>query len=125
MTQRSAAMGAQSAPARGLRDIDLRGQRQVIPLTLVAALGVGAIWLVDISSGPEYGFAIFYLIPIGIASWWLGRRPAIATAIVSGAAWISADIISRTATSVPASIWNGITRTVIFLVLAVLLAQVR
>ena len=72
MTQRSAALRAQTAPARGLRDIDLRGQRQVIPLTFVAALGVGAIWLVDVSTGPEYGFAIFYLIPIGLASWWLG-----------------------------------------------------
>ena len=44
-----------------------------MPLTLLAAAGIGVIWLVDISTGPDFGFAIFYLIPIGLTSWWLGR----------------------------------------------------
>jgi len=124
MSQPETALRTPSVPRGRVADVDLKG-RQALFMTLLVVFSVAVIWLVDISSGPEYGFAIFYLIPIGIASWWLGRRPAIATAILSGAAWISADIISRTATSVPASIWNGITRTVIFLVLAVLLDQVR
>src|SRR5207302_9879171 len=55
----------------------------------------------------------------------LARRPAIATALGSGAAWITDDITARTTTSVPGSIWSGITRAVIFLVLAVLLGQGR
>src|SRR5438552_12753750 len=125
MTQRSAAMGAQSAPARGLRDIDLRGQRQVIPLTLVAALGVGAIWLVDISTGPEYGFAIFYLIPIGLASWWLGRGPAVFIALLATIAWIWADVVARSGIPIGANLWNGLTRAAIFLMLGLLIDQVR
>ena len=122
MTQRDTVLSAAKGRAAGGR---VSPRRQGPLLSLATIVGVGLIWLVDISTGPEYGFAIFYLIPIGVASWWLGRRAAIVTAILSGAAWISADIISRTATSVPASVWNGITRTVIFLTLAVLLDQVR
>ncbi|TME61994.1 MAG: HAMP domain-containing histidine kinase [Chloroflexi bacterium] len=125
MTQRSAAMGAQSAPARGLRDIDLRGQRQVIPLTLVAALGVGAIWLVDVSTGPEYGFAIFYLIPIGLASWWLGRYPAMIIALLSTVAWIFAEAANRVSVPLSAVLWNGLTRAAIFIMLGLLIDQVR
>jgi signal transduction histidine kinase len=122
MTQRDTVLSATKGRAAGSA---VSPRRQGPLLSLATIVGVGLIWLVDISTGPEYGFAIFYLIPIGVASWWLGRRAAIVTAILSGAAWISADIISRTATSVPASVWNGITRTVIFLTLAVLLDQVR
>ena len=96
-----------------------------MPLTLLGFLGIAAIWLVDISSGPEYGFAVFYLIPIAFAGWWLGRTAGVLVAIFAGLAWISADILSRPSSPLSASVWNGITRTVIFLTLAVLLDQVR
>ena len=125
MSEHGATIRAQSHPAAGLRDLDLRGRRQVVPLTLLAALGVGAIWLVDISTGPEYGFAIFYLIPIGFTSWWLGRYPAIFIALLSTVAWILADIAARAAVPLGASLWNGLTRAAIFLMLALLIDQVR
>src|SRR5437879_13017200 len=38
---------AQTAPRR-IADLDIRGSARVVPLTLLAAAGVGAIWLVDI-----------------------------------------------------------------------------
>jgi signal transduction histidine kinase len=94
-------------------------------LTTLVAFSVVLIWGVDVSTGPEYGFAIFYVVPIAIAAWWLGRAPGLVLAVLSGVAWISADYISRAATSLSASVWNGVTRTVIFLLLALLLDQVR
>ena len=118
-------MPAAAVAERGFRDIDVRGHALVLPLTLLAALSVAAIWLVDISTGPEYGFAIFYLVPIGLASWWLGRRSAILTALLSTLAWIAADFISRESIPFTASLWNGLTRGVIFLMLGVLIDQVR
>ena len=96
-----------------------------MPFTLLAAAGVGAIWLVDISTGPDFGFAIFYLIPIGLASWWLGRTSAVVMALLSTAAWISADLIARPSVLLSASLWNGLTRAAIFLMLALLIDQVR
>jgi hypothetical protein len=124
MSEGTPALRAQTAPRR-LADADVRGSSRVFPLTLVAAVGVAAIWLVDISTGPEFGFAIFYLIPIGLASWWLGRGAAVFIATAATLAWISADVISRTSVSVNASVWNGLTRAAIFLMLALLIDQVR
>src|SRR5712691_3224568 len=122
MTQGSPAMRAQTAPSR-LADVDVRGR--VVPLTLLAAAGVGAIWLVDISTGPDFGFAIFYLIPIGLTSWWLGRGSAVLIALLSTGAWIWADLIARPSVLLSASLWNGLTRAAIFMMLALLIDQVR
>ncbi len=96
-----------------------------MPLTLLAAVGVAAIWLVDISTGPDFGFAIFYLIPIGLSSWWLGRTAGVLIALLSTVAWIWADLVARPGVLVSASLWNGLTRAAIFLMLALLIDQVR
>src|SRR6266576_3969278 len=124
MSQGSPAMRAQTAPRR-IADLDVRGRTRVVPLTLLAAAGVGAIWLVDISTGPDFGFAIFYLIPIGLASWWLGRGPAIFIALLATIAWIWADVVARPGIAVAANVWNGLTRAAIFLMLGLLIDQVR
>lgn len=96
-----------------------------MPLTLLAAAGIAAIWLVDVSTGPDFGFAIFYLVPIGLASWWLGRGAAVVMAFLATAAWIWADLLARPSVLVSASLWNGLTRAAIFLMLALLIDQVR
>lgn len=96
-----------------------------MPLTLLAAAGVAVIWLVDISTGPDFGFAIFYLIPIGLASWWLGRTSAVLIALLATVAWIWADFLARPSVLFSASLWNGLTRAAIFLMLALLIDQVR
>ncbi len=94
-------------------------------LTLLAAAGIAVIWLVDISTGPDYGFAIFYLIPIGLASWWLGRTSSVLIALLATIGWIWADLIARPSVLLSASLWNGLTRAAIFLMLALLIDQVR
>jgi signal transduction histidine kinase len=96
-----------------------------VPLTLLATAGIAAIWLVDIATDPAYGFAIFYLVPIGLASWWLGRTSAVVMALLSAVAWISADLVARPNVQISAGLWNGLTRAAIFLMLAVLIDQVR
>src|SRR4029079_12033656 len=124
MSEGDLAMRAQTAPRR-IADVDVRGRQRVVPLTVLAAAGVAAIWLVDISTGPDFGFAIFYLIPIGLASCWLGRTSAVFIALLATVAWIWADLLARPSVLVSASLWNGLTRAAIFLMLALLIDQVR
>ena len=124
MSEGNAVLRAQTAPRR-IADVDIRGGHRVVPLTLLAAAGVAVIWLVDISTGPDFGFAIFYLIPIGLASWWLGRASAVFIALLATAAWIWADLLARPSVLLSASLWNGLTRAAIFLMLALLIDQVR
>src|SRR2546423_4538840 len=113
MSEGNPALRAQTAPRR-IADLDIRGSGRILPLTLVAAAGVAAIWLVDISTGPDYGFAIFYLIPIGLASWWLGRGSAVLLALLSTGAWIWADLIARPSVLLSASLLNGLTLAATF-----------
>jgi signal transduction histidine kinase len=124
MGEGSAALRAQTAPRR-FADLDVRGSGRIFPLTVLAGACVGAIWLVDISTGPDLGFAIFYLIPIGLASWWLGRASAVIMALLSTVGWMSADLIAHPNAAVSAGVWNGLTRAAIFLMLALLIDQVR
>jgi signal transduction histidine kinase len=124
MSEGNPALRAQTAPRR-IADVDVRGSGRVVPLTLLAAAGVAAIWLVDISTGPDFGFAIFYLIPIGLASWWLGRASSVLIALLATVAWIWADLVARPSVLLSASLWNGLTRAAIFLMLALLIDQVR
>ena len=124
MTQGNPALRAQTAPRRVV-DLDIGGRSRAVPLTVLAAAAVAAIWLVDISTGPDFGFAIFYLVPIGMASWWLGRGSAVLIALLSTGAWIWADLLARPSVLPAASLWNGLTRAAIFLMLALLIDQVR
>src|SRR5438552_11043565 len=108
MSQGTPALRAQTAPRR-IADVDVRGPSPVVPLTLVAAAGVAAIWLVDISTGPDFGFAIFYLIPIGLPSWWIGRGAEVLIALLWTGAWIWAVVLAHPSGLLVGSVWTGCT----------------
>src|SRR2546423_15631146 len=86
MSEGSPVLRAQTAPRR-IADLDIRGSQRVVPLTLLAAAGVAAIWPVDIPTGPDFGFPSFYLIPTGPASWWPGPTSAVRPGPPSAPAW--------------------------------------
>lgn len=55
-------------------------------LLLLAALG----WL-DYATGYELNLFIFYSLPVGIASWYLGRWPGVVMSVASALTWWVAD----------------------------------
>ncbi|PKN58884.1 MAG: hypothetical protein CVU56_03415 [Deltaproteobacteria bacterium HGW-Deltaproteobacteria-14] len=93
---------------------------------LVAALltVLGVMWL-DAVTGPDLGFALFYLVPVAIAAWWLGTGAAVVVALGAAAAWYLAEAPSRPAALHLAVVWNAATRAVIFTVTGALLARLR
>lgn len=88
-------------------------------------LAVILIGLVDYATGPDIGFSLFYLVPITLAGWRLGRASGSLTATVAAITWILADIAASAEMSLAVSIWNGFTRLVIFNAIALLLVRVR
>jgi hypothetical protein len=54
--------------------------RRIHPLWW-GAIGVGLIWI-DYAAGPSTQFPVFYVIPVSLAAWYSGRRPALALAVV-------------------------------------------
>ena len=95
-------------------------------IATIAALAilVLAIFAVDVATGPLIGFALFYLVPIGVAAWRVGRRPAVGIAIEAFVAWLVADLVWRPPDEFWYSVWNGITRLIIFTAAAILFARV-
>jgi K+-sensing histidine kinase KdpD len=98
---------------------------RTISLTALCLIAVAAIGLVDILSGPDIGFSLFYLIPVVVASYFAGRWPGLVLAAVAALAWLVAETVNRGTVSLPATTWNGFTRLVIFLAIALLIDRQR
>jgi K+-sensing histidine kinase KdpD len=96
----------------------------VVTATLFWLLVVLLIGIIDLSTGPEYGFGFFYLLAVVPAAWLLGRWPGIIVGFASGFAWFFADAVERHV-SLGATAWNASSRTFLFITAAVLVDLVR
>ena len=100
-----------------------RSQWQVLALALCALAGIGFI---DYATGYEISLSLFYLVPVGIAAWYAGRRAGVALALLSCAVWFVADAATGhlyTHSLIP--VWNALVRFGFFLVTALLLVALR
>jgi len=87
--------------------------------TLVAiALGlIFAIGAIDYATGSEISFSIFYLLPVSLVAWGVGRRPAIVMSIIASTAWLTADLLANHIYSSPAiPYWNALVRLGFFMI---------
>ena len=98
---------------RELSSLDKRSHHFWITTGLLLIVLVA---LIDVLTGPEISFAIFYVIPIVLVTWFTGRPLGVATSIASAIAWFIADTASGTTFSHPLiRYWNGSTRLAFFL----------
>jgi len=97
-----------------------RARWMVELLLLVAVIG----WL-DLITGAEVGFALFYLMPVMLAGWRMGRTPALVAAACAAIAWFIADLHWHRSSGLWISVWNGSSRLVIFVVMGILTSRVR
>ncbi len=89
-------------------------------------IGVFVLGLVDYSMGPEIAFSIFYLVPISMISWYVGKKYGISLSVVSAVVWLVADLASGHIYSfglIP--VWNSLMRLGMFAFIAVLLTELR
>jgi len=92
--------------------------------TVFWLLVVLLIGVIDLSTGPDYGFGFFYLLAVVPAAWLLGRWPGIVVGLASGFAWFFADAVERRV-GLGATAWNASSRTFLFLAAAILVDLVR
>jgi hypothetical protein len=60
--------------------------------TLVGIVVVTGIGSLDFWTGSDWGFSLFYLLPIVVASWWLGLGPGTVLAASSALGWFLAEV---------------------------------
>ncbi len=88
---------------------------------------VGVLGSADYLTGTEIAFSVFYLLPVGVAAWFVNRKMGIVTSVASTFAWYLADTLPRTQPYSNAAIptWNASTRLIVFLSVTVMLAALR
>lgn len=96
-----------------------------LSLTALSLVAIASICLVDLLTGPDIGFSLFYLIPVVVTAWNVGRAPGLILAVAGAVAWLFADTANRGVVALGPSVWNGFTRLVIFIAIALLLDRQR
>lgn len=100
-----------------------RSRRSLLWLT---GLTVVVIALFDYASGPVLSVSTFYLLPVGLASWYVGGRAGILTAVLCAIAWLLNDLATN-----PDSresllpFWSAVVRLATFLLVAYTIASLR
>jgi len=92
-------------------------QRVSKPIWLgLGLLLLGGIAFLDYSTGVEYSFSWFYLLPISLISWTISERFGLVFAILSSGVWIAVDLwSSNRAVNLFAYVWNATARLGFFL----------
>jgi signal transduction histidine kinase len=93
----------------------------------VAFLALALVAWVDYATGVEVASSIFYFVPIGIVTWWVGPRAGVATAVLSAFAWFANDMLigQHPYRSAAIGYWNALVRLGVFLVVSTILARLR
>jgi signal transduction histidine kinase len=91
-----------------------------------AAVLLAAITWVDYVTGYEFGFFIFYFIPVALAAWHGSRNAGVIFALASGVCWYVSDRLSLHPYSNALLIyWETLMRMVSFLTTALTLSHIR
>ena len=91
-------------------------------MTAIPLLGV-----IDYLSGPDFAFSVFYLLPLSVIGWVSSQRllPQVA-GMLAAVTWLLADLYSGALYSHAAiPVWNTTTRLAIFLIVVMLLQNLR
>ena len=93
---------------------------------VTAVLFIAALDVADYVTGPAFAFSLFYLIPVSMASWFVGGWFGIALSVVSSSSWlITVTFAGRINFDSAAYYWEAFTRLIFFSIVAVLFSALR
>jgi hypothetical protein len=96
---------------------------RVRAVSLAVLLLIG--WL-DYITGYEFGFFIFYFVPVAIAAWYCGPKDGILIAVASAICWYLSDRLTNHAYSKALFIyWEMFMRLLSFLTTSMTLSKIR
>jgi diguanylate cyclase (GGDEF)-like protein len=99
---------------------------QKVLVSFLCILLVVLIGVIDYMTGYELAFSLFYLAPIGLATWNSGRDMGLLVSILSAGVWYLADAFSGHVYSTPLIyLWNTGIRLGFFAVVTILLSALR
>jgi len=98
--------------------------RQPVFVMAVSLLLVVVLGILDFFTGWEFGFFVFYFIPVAYASWYLKLPFALMIALLSAIVWFFADSLLGHLYSTPFfEVWNTLIRFGSFVLLALFISR--
>jgi signal transduction histidine kinase len=111
-----------AAPARARPRAGLSGAAAVAVVLLVVAV----VGIADYLTGHEILLSIFYLVPVAIAAWSVGRAFAMITSLLSVGAWVIGDMAAGAVYGRPfVLVWNASITLAFYFVVVVLIGRIR
>jgi len=93
---------------------------------LVGFVLIGVIGILDFLTGYELAFSLFYVVPVSLVTWRIGRRLGIIASFASAFVWLAADVAAGDTYSHPLiPIWNTLIRLSFFIMITLLLSALR
>ncbi len=95
---------------------------------LVFTIGItfmATVAVLDVKTDLRFSLSLFYLMPIGLVAWNLGRRAGVAAAAVAAAAGLVADLFGPGSQGGVAPYWNSLVQFAFFVVVVQLLATLK
>lgn len=84
------------------------------------------IAIIDLITGNEISFSIFYLIPVIFASWYIGRISGLILSVISASVWLIIDTSGFNFTYGHAiHFWNTMVRLGFFITVTVLIVKIK
>lgn len=95
-------------------------------LRLVAVVGIFVLGLLDYITGYELSFALFYLVPISFAGWYIDKNSALVFAVLSVVTWHMANRFAGQTFSHPLiPYWNDGIRLGFFVTTTLLVVKLK
>lgn len=97
------------------------------PFKILPGFGlIGAIGIFDFLTGYEFAFSVFYVIPVSLLTWLIGRWLGFIASLASAFVWLGADVASGHSYSHPLiPLWNTLIRLSFFVIITVLLSVLK
>lgn len=93
------------------------------------AIAIGAIFIlgaIDYLTGFELSFSFFYLIPVTITAWSLGKTSGLIFSMISASVWFTSNLLSgEIVPNTFVGVWNTLIRFGFYTVVTVLLTELR
>lgn len=86
----------------------------------------GVVGVIDHLTGPEVAFSIFYLIPISLVTWFVGKWSGFSISIASAVTWLAADLSAgHTYSHYIIPYWNSTVRLGFFFIVTFSLSALK
>jgi signal transduction histidine kinase len=109
-----------------MRIVDSLSRLSKTTLLMLGFAMLMAIGLLDYLTGAELSFSVFYLLPIALVAWLVGRKSGLVLSFVGAGVWLVAEQWGGNVYSYPAvPYWNALVRLSFFIIVTLILSALQ